>query len=242
MEKNLSLVSLVVCTGLLTLGSCGKSDKKTAPMVDMLEQQETQGVYKASLSGLNTDVAGATSGIVNFRIQGDEVEADVIVDGAPKLVMHRQNIRTGTVCPTAENDLNKDGFVDTAEADLISGKILIPLDSDINSQLSGGNYPVARSNGKYYYQEAASLTNMIADLYSPHENIDESYFKLEAGQELNLSGRVVIIHGIAESVNLPDTVAGIDNKSPQSLIPIACGVLTRVISTDPITDTDGGKN
>ena len=119
--------------------------------------------------------------------------------------------------------------------------MFIPLDSDINAQVAGSNHPVAHSNGKYRYNEAASLTSMIADIFAPDENAADSMINLEAGQELNFSGRTVLIQGVAKSSALPETVATVDGQTAHMTLPIACGVLTRVESTDPVVVGNGGK-
>jgi hypothetical protein len=237
-----TLASVVLSASLLSLVSCGNDDSGKKLSVETNQQrQETQGLYTANLTSLNNSVAGTPSGLVTFGVEGDEVTATITVDGAPAQVIHRQSIRTGNGCPEASSDVNGDGFIDIMEAEAVSGKIFIPLDSDLNSHTGGSNYPVARSSGKYFYNESASLSSMIADIFAPSEGADSAIATLAAGEDLNFSGRTVMIQGVAMTNTLPETVATRDGLTTQATLPIACGVLTRIPNTDPIIVGNGGK-
>jgi hypothetical protein len=237
-----TLTTVVLGASLLSLVSCGdKSSGKKSSIERNQQRQETQGLYRANLTALNASVAGTPSGVVTFKIEGDEVTATIDMDGAPAQVVHMQSIRIGKGCPEVSADINADGFIDIMETEAISGKVFIPLDSDINAQASGANYPVAHLNGKYHYNEAASLTSMIADIFAPDENAEDSIVNLEPGQELNFSGRTVLIQGVAKTNTLPETVATRDGQIVHTSLPIACGVLSRVENTDPVIVGNGGK-
>lgn len=237
-----TLATVVLGTSLLSLVSCGdsSSNKKSSPEVNQ-QRQETQGLYHANLTSINTSVAGTPSGVFTFKIEGDEVTAIIDMDGAPAQVVHMQSIRTGNGCPDISADKNGDGFIDIMEAEAVSGKVFIPLDSDLNSQTAGANFPISRTSGKYNYNESASLTSMIADIFAPDENADDAMVNLEAGQELNFSGRTVLIQGVAKTTELPVTLATRDGHTVHAALPIACGVLARVENTDPVVVGNGGK-
>ena len=238
-----TLATVVLSASMLSLVSCGDNlSKNKSSSVSKLERQETQGLYRANLTSMNASVAGTPSGVVTFKIEGDEVTATIDMNGAPAQVVHMQSIRIGKGCADVAADKNADGFIDIMEAEEVTGKVFIPLDSDINAQVAGSNYPVALSNGKYRYNEAASLTSMIADIFAPDENTEDSMVNLEVGEELNFSGRTVLIQGIDKSSVLPETVATRNGQTAHATMPIACGVLSRVESTDPVVVGNGGKN
>ena len=208
MSLKSTLATVVLSASMLSLVSCGdNSSKKNLSSTTQPVRQETQGLYRATLTSMNASVAGTPSGVVTFNVEGDEVTATIDMEGAPAQVVHMQSIRIGNSCADVAADKNADGFIDVSEAEAVSGKVFIPLDSDINSQAAGSNYPVALMNGKYRYNESASLTSMMADIFALDENAADSMVNLEAGQDLNFSGRTVLIQGVVKSSALPETRA-----------------------------------
>ena len=92
-----------------------------------------------------------------MTVNGDDVTIKVNVKGAP-VTMHAQHFHAGSAFPTQAADKNGDGFVDGAEANAVSGNVLIPFYSDINSQDQGEeNYP---SGASYTYSEQGSLSQI----------------------------------------------------------------------------------
>ncbi len=105
-------------------------------------------------------------------------------------------------------------MIDLSEAIKVSGEVLIPLDRDLNSGVLGENlYP---SGSGFTYTANASLVNLEKDV------------RERTGENLNLSGRVVLIHGVAPLTRLPQTVSTLRGLSPQNSVPIVCGVLKRL--------------
>lgn len=194
------------------------------------EEQQDEGVYQAVLAPLNSDVSLlATTGTVDIIIEGDEVKVSMTVNGSPVNITHLQHIHAGSSCPVAADDLNGDAYIDVIEGVPKYGPILIPLDADLASQNGGSaNYPSASATGNYTYDEATSLTSMLADLRAPDPDLTDATVKLEAGELLNLAGRHIVVHGVSPLSNLPDTVASIGNIPSHVTLPIACGVITRV--------------
>lgn len=169
--------------------------------------------------------------VVAVSIQGDEFTAAVAARGVPRVTGngHPQHIHVGTTCPTAANDTNGDGWIDGPEAGAVHGAAILPFDSDINGQEAGaGDYPNSTDTGLYAYREQGSYSQILADLTAPDTNTSDALVKLEAGSLLGLEGRVVEIHGVPESVELPATVAALPGLTPHQSLPIACGVLQRV--------------
>jgi hypothetical protein len=235
MTLNKIFKTMLLSSAILVFASgCGDDDEApavaTSPATGGQQPQQPQtedGVYTAQLQGANTSVAGNTNGAVEVTVKGDNVTVRVQVAGAP-VAMHAQHIHTGTACPTPANDTNADGIIDAVEAGTVSGKVLVPFDDDINSQDAGKDvYP---TGPVYTYEKTGSHAQMISDLTLPDPNPADEAVKLPAGTTLiGLQGKVVEIHGVPPTTNLPSTVASDDpTKSPHQVLPIACGVLTKV--------------
>lgn len=228
--KNQKLVSTIFLgTCLLTLASCGGDSGGSGSSTSRQEQQlDDQGIYRAVLRPLNSAVAGNTTGTVQITINGDDVVVESNVIGAPAGVKHLQNITTAAACPTS--DTNGDSYIDIAEA---QGKILIPLDSDLSEQLDGMDFgPIANGSGSYVYRRSTTLSMMLADLRAFDPDPLDPVVKISAEQDLNLAGRVLIVHGVDSSTNLPDTVASTGSLTKEQALPIACAQLVRITSEE----------
>src|SRR5690606_38610819 len=148
--------------------------------------------------------------------------------GMPK-AWHMQHVYTGDRCPTQNDDLNLDGFIDIVEAEAVLGKILIPLDSDISSQNSGRRFfPLADLSGSYHYERVTSFRRFFADLKSPDKDPNDNMIKLSPEEGLEIEGKAVLIQGISEDVELPETVASLERRKPFQTFPIACGIFKKV--------------
>lgn len=230
MKKNKILSSFLIGTCIFTLASCGSDDSSSSAGSSRQEQQQDdQGIYRAVLKPLNTNVAPGTSGTIEIKIQGDDVFVESNITGAPAGVKHLQNLTLLTACPTSGNDVNNDSHVDILEAAASAGPILIPLDSNLSTQLDGMSYgPIANGSGSYVYRRSTSLTDLLSDLRAPDPDATDAVVKLPEGQDLNLAGKVVIIHGVGSSANLPETISTIGDLSAEQTLPIACGELVRI--------------
>lgn len=239
-------------TTLLTLTSCGgKGGSGGAVPAQSNPQVSTEvltdaGIYRAVLSPLNTGLGVSTSGTVEIKIEGDDVRVKSNIIGAPAGVKHLQNIMVAQTCPDQASDTNADTVIDIKESLAKTGQILIPLDSDLSSQLSGNDYgPIANNAGSFVYRRSASLTQMLSDLLDRDPDTLDPIVKLPAGNNmLALSNRVVVIHGVKSSADLPATVASFDGVPAELLVPIACGNLVRVTSEEntPVVTVDSGSN
>jgi hypothetical protein len=215
------------CTLILTfIVSCsGDSDSGNSTPIE--EQQ--LGEYKVTFTPLNTDLSGLPSGSGEFSINGDDFRA-VLNIGQATSAGHLQFITTGTGCPDITADTNQDGIIDVVEAITITGYPLIPLDRDLSTQLSGGNFP---EGANYNYDESTSYSLMLSDLKLPDEDTNDIFVKLQEMENLNLEGKAVIIHGIPDSLDLPDSVLGVANLSAQATLPILCGIITKANGSTP---------
>lgn len=222
-------------TALLQLAACGGGGGGSGSGSGSSESQprqfetDAEGMYIAKLNALNNGVGGPISGSLSIMRDGSRLIAYVRMNGGQPHVVHQQRVHVGTSCPTMEDDKNGDGYVDVNEAFARTGKILFPLDADISAQERGSSiWPAGDMYGYYHWERATSWERFIGDLREPDLNEENDYAKLGTGGALNLDGRVVIIHGAAETANLPDTVGTRGRLRNFQVIPIACGVIRKI--------------
>ena len=227
---------LLILIGLLIVscgGSSGSYSTGSSDNDDSSEEEQTDdGNYTAQLVNINPGVPGLNafaSGNAQIEIVTDVFDITMSVqDALPG--PHYQNIFFGSQCPTlAADDDNNDGFVDAVEAQAKLGEIMIPLDGDLINQAEGANVrPIADAQGSYDYRELSSQGQMIVDLHRPDPNPNDGIGKLPASENLlNLTNRVIVVHGYASSTILPATVASNRGLPANATIPIACGRITR---------------
>ena len=250
MKKGIKIISTLAVLSLAA--SCGDSEKKKSGSSgsveqDVQEEQEVipvdgsniEGLYKAKFITINSNVNGTIPGSATFFRKEDKWFAYLrLFAGMPK-AWHMQNVYEGTRCPSANDDLNLDGFIDIIEAQAVLGKILIPLDADISSQNSGRNfYPLADLSGSYHYERVTSFQRFFKDLKSEDKNPEDQIMKLAPDEGLKLVGRAVMIQGVTEDVELPETVQTLERRRPFQTLPIACGIYEKVeaLPGDPYVD------
>jgi hypothetical protein len=258
MRKIFFKVALIGMSVLLS--ACGKESGGSkqvvsAPKAEPVElETEVFGTYAVKMKPLNEKIVGKVAGAATITREKDNFIVDIRMSSVPAWILHTQSLHVGKACPTEANDLNGDGFIDIEEAQSSIGDVLIPLDGDLNTQKSRiGWYPVADQYGSYMYSETASYERMLADLQIVDEIKNDHVAKLSAGEKLNLLGRVVVIYGVPENSNLPDTVKSRGNLENYQTLPIACGVIQKmhqnpltyeeevIIVDDPIGETVGGS-
>lgn len=248
-EKSPFISSLLISTCLITLVSCG-SDSSGGGGTSSTRNEEQlgdEGIYRAVLKPINESLSGKTDGTVEVKIKGDDVQVLSNITGSPAGVKHLQNIMHSTSCPTAAVDANNDSLIDAAEAMKAAGKILIPLDSDLSSQLDGMSYgPISNGSGNYVYKKSTTLSSLLSDLNAVDPDPSDAVIKLPSGRDLHLAGRVVLIHGVRSSSDLPASVVAFGEHSAEVSLPIACGVLVRVrnegVQPVPQPETDNTSN
>jgi hypothetical protein len=202
------------------LASCGKSNSNAGLPIQKtkiipLNESNTQSQYTAKFGTLNEGTNGILPGSATIERNGDKIVAYVRLFGGAPNAWHQQNIYQGSRCPTMDDDLNADGYIDIDEGNKVWGDVLIPLDTNLNSRAAGTNiYPTANASGTYHYEKAASFNSLLNDLQLP------------ADQGLDFEGRVVVVQGTASSISYPDTVATTDDHVQHQTLPIACGILS----------------
>jgi hypothetical protein len=228
---------------MTTLVSCGSDDDNSSTNIIQSEQQ--QGTFQAQLAAANPKLGlTLTNAVATVSHLGDNFDVEITMNGAP-VTAHLQHIHSGSRCATMADDKNGDGYIDAIEGEAVSGAPLLPLDDDI-SNTSEDTYP-----STYPYHESTSFalltgqpgptptpTATPTSTPTPTPTASGSPIPGPSASPLNvnvlsladslLEGRVVEIHGVPASANLPNTVLPNPGSTPEKSIPIACGVLVRV--------------
>jgi hypothetical protein len=180
---------------------------------------EPEGIFSAKLFTVNQKIGTNLNGNVTISKYGDNLSVRIKLKNGPK-GMHMQGLYTGDACPY--EDLNGDGYIDIKESEKNIKRMLIPFDGDISGRAIGNEY---YPSNNYAYERSTSYGLMISDLKKKDQN-------------LQLQGRIIVIHGVDESHTLPGTVSTNREHSCQKSIPIACGILSYVtVEPEEVPDT-----
>jgi hypothetical protein len=193
------------------------------PAVADAQTGQSNAVYVAHLSALNTTVTGLKSvGEATFTIKGDSLTIAVNASGLPKDIENWQHFHGFTdgreaACPTQSADANGDGVIDVVETGTAAGTTMVPFSADpVGMDVPHGTYPRASETGLLQYKETVSLSALEA-----------AFAKAFEGQKLDLDRRVVFIHGIPSAGKLKTSVASLGPIPAQVTLPIACGRIIR---------------
>jgi hypothetical protein len=130
------------------------------------------------------------------------------------------------------DDLNGDGFIDINEANLVLGKILIPLDGDLSTQASGRrSYPLANLSGSYHYERVIAFNRFFDDLFIKDSDPSDLYVRLTPGEGFSFIGKTVLIQGVVDTVTLPSSVTSNNNYEAFKTLPVTCGVFKKIDTT-----------
>lgn len=180
---------------------------------------QTNASYVASLSPLNTNVTrSSATGEARFTIRGDSLSITVKARGLPKDIEHWQHFHGFTdgrkaACPSGTADVNHDGIIDVVETGAAAGTTMVPFIGDpVSMDVPHGVYPRASADGTLEYSETVSLSAL-----------ETAFSKEFPGQKLDLTRRVVFIHGVPAATTLPASVASLGAIPAQVTLPIACG-------------------
>jgi len=199
--------------------------------IPMAQAQNADVVYKATLSPLNSTATGSdASGEAVFTISGDQLTIQVTVKGVPPDTEHWQHFhgfaegQQLSTCPTGSEDANGDGIIDLIETEPTAGTTMVPLNDDpVSMDIPKDTYPIAGADGTYTYEKTISL-KALADAFT----------KQFPDQQLDLDRRVVFLHGVPASTELPATVASLGDIPAQVTIPIACGEIAKIEHGTPV--------
>lgn len=223
-------LTLISCQPKSSASQYKKGQETTQIRIDI--DDGIEGQYLAVFETLNPQITSRISGAFTFSREKelDEMVGDVRITNAGVKVIHAQNVRQGRRCPTMDDDQNHDGIIDAVEGEAVYGPILFPLDGDLTTQSShDGEFPMGDIYGNYIYSRVAKFSDFMADLRS--EPNSEGYLKLRPQEALRIAGRAVVVHGIDQSANLPETVRSTKRGSPYQALPIVCGIINKLISS-----------
>lgn len=190
------------------------------------------GFYVGDIFPLNHNLHFKKLGVVGAERSGDDFSVKIRMDNAPRNANIRHSLHVGTRCPTMNDDLNKDAFIDIREARIALGDIVVPFDNDLSSQKTGLTPPqVSDVNGSYFYSRSTSFDLMFSDLKTQDSLLPSYMKKLSQDEGLGLAGKAVLFQGISSQVTLPKTVRdGGDGLSLHDSIPFGCAILWKASS------------
>lgn len=129
-------------------------------------------------------------------------------------VEHKQYIHAASSCPTLENDVNGDGFIDSVELEQAVGPGVLALDS--NPENGGDDsFPVGSS---YVYNASISVP-FLRQIIPDRQDF------------------IVVLYGVDPSLELPETVVAHSEEEVHSSLPIACKVFKAPEGEDAGEDT-----
>jgi hypothetical protein len=248
----MKFTSTLILSSLLLASACGgggggsakkkpnHQEHQTPVVIDLDIDAAIDGQYLAIFETINPQITSKITGAFTFSREKDidEVVGDIRLTNAGPALLHAQNVRLGTRCPIATDDTNGDGIIDAKEGEAVYGKIYFPLDGDLASASShDGEFPVGDVYGNYIWARVTKFTKFISDLRSADNS--DGYFKLAAKEPMDLEGRVVVIHGVDAAAGLPATVGSVGRSAAHQALPIACGVIGKVLG--PPGSVDDGS-
>ena len=197
------------------------------------------GTFLAKFETLNPNVNGNVPGSSTIHFSQEKIYAYVRLFGGSPSAWHQQKIYNGSQCPTIEDDLNGDGFLDIEEVEKVTGDVLVPLDANISSQKAGTPfYPIGDISGNYFYERVTRFESMLANLQKEDSDLDDNMIKLEENEIFKIEDRPIVIYGINPEAEIPITVSGQGRFKPYQTFPVACGIFKKVL-TFPGTSYDG---
>ena len=227
---------LLLGASFIFLAACGEKAQRNIheSIGSFQEGEDTQsqileGNYRVRFTTLNPELSEDLEAHLVGEIKDDEVKVSIRGMNMAEGVTHPQFLYEARSCPTMDDDTNEDGVLDQVEALETTKGILVPFDDDLAEQISATSvFPLSSGEGSYVYEEKASLSAILRDLRGPDENPNDRYIKLSENEELELEGKIVIIHGVSATATLPETVASEGELAVHETVPVACGVVEKI--------------
>lgn len=195
----------------------------TLGLVSTAFAQQTE--YKAHLTALNTSKTGtAAVGDASFKVRGDNLVIKISMKNTPPNIQHWEHFHgnpdgSPAKCVSSTQDANKDGLIDLIETETVSGTTMVPFnDAPHEMHIPTDTYPVADNKGRFSYTKVVPLKTLEKNFATKFNN-----------GTLNLENRVLYVHGVPKTTQLPKTVQGaVGNYGTDVTLPIACGKIVRV--------------
>ncbi len=182
-------------------------------------------IYQANIVPLNAEAIGTSAhGQALFVVNGNQLVVTIEMFDTPANQQHWEHFhgfpdgRPAAIATMAQ-DTNHDGFVDLPETEPVSGTTMVPFnDTPETMDIPNDEYPIADANGHFSYTKIVPL-----------ETLDAQFKQVFNDSELALDQRVIYIHGVANSLKIPATVAGeVATYDAHVTLPIAVGKIERL--------------
>lgn len=181
--------------------------------------------YEADILPLNDAKIGTKAhGKATFELSEYEMKIKIEMFDTPKNTEHWEHFHgfpdgKDAQVATMAQDANGDGFVDLPETEAVSGTTMVPFDSDPQEMnIPNDHYPVSDVHGHFAYEKVVPL-----------KELERNFQKAFNTTDLDLDKRVVYIHGVPESFELPATVQGeVGSYDAHVTLPIAVGKIKLV--------------
>lgn len=176
--------------------------------------------YEAQIVPLNADKIGtAAYGHATFDVEDDTLTIHIDMHHTPANIEHWEHFHgfpdnQQALIATIAQDANGDGFVDLPETEAVSGTTMVPFDdAPENMDIPHNRYPHSDENGDFSYEKKVPLSTLLT-------NFKQAF----SSDTLALDKRVIYIHGVDNSLTLPDTVQGeVMDFDQHVTLPIAVG-------------------
>ena len=178
--------------------------------------------FAAPLNALNS-AAGGVIGTATVEIAGDLLRITVNASGLDS-VSHVQFIATGSSCPDITADTNADGLIDIQEGAVAFGQPMLFLDNTL--AVREDSLGTFQATDSVTYTQTAVFSEVEQSLRGSDNN--DITADLPVNGDFNPENMTVLILGTSRP--LPGTLAVLGTLSPGESLPVACGVLHRVIT------------
>lgn len=181
--------------------------------------------YYANIRPINEEVIGTSAhGTAAFDLSENNLHVLIEMFDTPKNMQHWEHFHgfpdgTNAKVATMKQDINHDGFVDLAETESVSGTTMVPFDATPHEMhIPNDSYPVSDENGYFKYEKNV-----------PVSQLSEQFKEVFNTKEIDLDKRVIYIHGVPNSLSLPETFGGnlTEKYNHHVTLPIAVGKIEK---------------
>lgn len=181
--------------------------------------------YIADIVPLNANFIGTKAhGQAKFTIDGDNLHIEIEMFDTPVKTQHWEHFHgfpdgKDAQIATMAQDANHDGLVDLPETEAVSGTTMVPFDNAPHEMnIPNDNYPISDDKGHFAYEKDVPLNDL-----------KKKFKEVFGTDDLELDKRVIYVHGVPESLKLPNTVAGVVGPYDAHVtLPIATGKIKKV--------------
>jgi hypothetical protein len=154
--------------------------------------------YHSELKPINGQTKfNQASGVANIESDGSGTHMALQMQGVASDAKQVYWVRELPRCPSMKDDTNGDGVIDAVEEAKVAGEIVAVTDHE--AEMSVANEGNGWTN-----------LNLIAQ-------------KINSSALPNMNNRVLVVHGISESAQVPASVSSVGGLPVFLTIPIACG-------------------